>query len=106
MAAAAAGIRNSIIHASAFGPGRRAAITSPTRPGSANALRLFPNENRIETGCSRSSDGIALSLRQEVLADAERARVREPGEIDAGVIGSGRIDDQRAELVRALERPL
>src|SRR5262245_22444295 len=99
-------MRNSIIHASRFGPGRRTAITRPTIPGSANALRLLPNENRIETGWSRSSDGIALFFRQEMLANPEGPGVSQAGQIDAGMIGSGGIDDQRAELVRALERPL
>src|ERR671912_510826 len=88
----AAGIRNSIIQTSQFAgtrpkppsapPDEERPATSTSRPGTAKALRLPANANRIEIGWSRCSDGIVAS-RKKLLADTERARVLEAAEAHA-----------------------
>ena len=80
--------------------------TISTSAGSANALRLPASANRMDAGCRRCSDGIVAIAGQQVVADAPRDRVFEPGKRDLGVRGAGGVDDQRAQPEPALQRTL
>src|SRR5688572_31735580 len=79
---------------------------STSTPGSANRFTCPARSNSNVVGCSRCSDGIARSGWQEMLADAERALVREALELDLRMLGARGVDDERAQPIAALDRSL
>src|SRR5687767_12311544 len=84
---------------------REPATKSRTR-GTANSRSCPASPNRIEYGCSRSSDGIVGAAGQEMIADARRHAVLQSREMHARVVGAGGEDHQRAQVASAFERTL
>src|SRR5688572_5639202 len=80
--------------------------TSTSSAGSANRLACFANSNSSVVGCRRSSDGIAGSRRQQMLADAKRAAMLETLELHLRMVGARGVDHERAQSIAALDRPL
>src|SRR5687768_12896861 len=74
--------------------------------GIATWRRSPPMSNRSVSGCSRRSDPVIVLARQEVIANAQRAAVLEPGEWDHRVADAGGVDGEGADAVSPLERAL